>query len=110
MVRNISGNYSACTDKRILAYGDTANDRRIGAYGSPALDFGFTHFIHFGYFRSGIVYIGKHHGWSAKNMIFEGDAFVYGHIVLDFASVSDNDVRTDYDILADITVFADTRP
>lgn len=93
-----------------MAYDVAAYDSRVGAYGSPTLDYGLAHFIHFGYFRTGVVNIGKNHGWSAKNIIFKDDTFVYGHIVLDFTSVSDSDVRPDNDILSDITVFADTRP
>src|SRR3972149_10992108 len=86
--------------------GGSAYNCGICAYGSASFDKGRQELMLSLDKGPRIVYIGEHHGWSTEYFILQGNPFVYGDIVLNFTSVSDGHIRTDYDILTDCTILA----
>ena len=94
-------------DEGVLADSVAADDRAVGAERCSLFDEGGAHLIHFADFCTGIVDVGKDHGWAAEDAVFQCDAFIDGDVVLDFAFVADDGVGTDDDVLADVAVFAD---
>ncbi len=84
----------AGADEGVLADGVTADDGTVGAQGGTLLDKRGVNLIHRADFRPGIVNVGKDHGRAAEYAVFEGDAFRDGDIVLDFAFVADDCVRS----------------
>ena len=109
MVRNIFSYNGSGSDKIVSSQSYSANQGSVSADSCTSFYQSGPDLVHFSDFRTRVIDIGKNYGWSAKNMVFEGDAFVYGNIILDLTSISDSDIRTDHDILADIAVLSDTR-
>ena len=62
--------------------------------------------VHLPDFGPWVVDVGKDHGRSAENTVFQGNAFVNGDIVLNFTPFADGDIRADDHVLPDIAVFA----
>src|SRR6185312_5143585 len=52
-------------------------------------------------------YVGKHHTWTAENVILQSNALIDGDIVLNFAAVADRHIWTDHHVLANGATFAD---
>ena len=108
-VRHIFGYDGACADEGKPSDCNTAEDRRVGPEGGAFLDQGF--FVELGadlgIFAPGVGDVGENHGRTAENVIFEGHAFIYGNIVLNFNEIADDDVVPDVDILAENAVAAD---
>jgi len=52
------------------------------------------------------VYIREDHARTAKYIVFEIDALVNRHIVLDLAAVTNNESEGDHDVLTDTALAA----
>ena len=107
MVVDIFCHHSSGADEGVTANCVAADDRAVGPQGGAFFDKGGTDLVHLGDFRPGVVDIGKNHRWAAENAVFQGDAFVNAHVVLDLALVTDGDIGTDDDVLTDVAVFTD---
>lgn len=106
VVGDILGNHRSGADERIFPDGMAADDGAVGPKGGAFLDEGGADLVHLGDFRSGVVDICKDHGGPAEDAVFQGDAFVNAHIVLDFALVANDDIGTDDHVLTDVAVLA----
>ena len=99
--------YGPGGDKGMCADGDAANDGAVGPEGSALADEGGPELFFAGDGRAGVVDVGKDHGRSAEDVVFEGDVVVDGDVVLDFDVVADDDAVGDEDVLAQGAVGAD---
>ena len=55
----------------------------------------------------GLIDVGEHHRRPAEHVVFERDAGVDRHVVLDLDVVADHDARRHDDVLADVAATAD---
>ena len=86
-------------DKAIFPQFMSTDNGRIRANRNAFPDHSFRIFIPTIHLRPRCCNVGKHHAGTAENTIFERDALVNGHVILDFASVTYIDVRTSYCLL-----------
>ena len=84
-----------------------ANDGAVGPQGGAFLDEGGADLIHFGYLGAGVVDICEDHRGAAEDAVFQGDAFIHAHVVLELALVADGHIRADDNVLAYVAVLAD---
>jgi len=94
MVGDIFRHDGTGADEGVLADGVTADDGAVGAKGCAFLNEGGSCLIHFPDFCSGVVDVGKNHRGATEYAVFEGDAFIDGDVVLNFAFVADDCVRS----------------
>jgi len=109
MTRYIAVYNSPSADEAIPSQCRTADNSSIGADSSPLFYKCRPHLVHFSYFCPRIGNIGEDHARAAEHTCFEGYPLVHGNIVLDFTVVSNDDIRADHDILANVAVIADGR-
>jgi len=57
--------------------------------------------------RSRIIDVGKHHAWTAKNIIFQRYIVIYGNVILDFDIIANYDPVADKYILPQAAFFSD---
>ena len=107
MVGDILRDHGAGSDEGVFTDGVAADDGAVCPKGSAFLDKDRSDLVHLGDFSTRIVDIGKDHGRTAEDAIFEGHAFVDTDIVLDLALIADSDVGTDHAVLAEVAVLAD---
>jgi len=107
MVGDIFGHDGAGADEGVLTDGIAADNGAIGTECRALLNKCWPYLIHFTDFRPWIIDVGKDHGGSAKNAVFQRYAFIDADIVLNFALVADFGVGTDNNVLADVAVVAD---
>lgn len=105
MIRHVARDHGACTDKGVTPDGDAAYNSGIGPDGCPLPYQRGAGFIHFAEACPGIPHIGKYHGRSAEDLIFQSYMPIYADIVLNLAAAADAYMGVDVDILADIAVF-----
>ena len=79
---------------------------QLGSEGGPVFHQRGPYLVHLADFGPGIVYVGKIHGGSAEDAVFQRYPFKYGDVVLNLAPLTDNSIRSNYHVLADVAVFA----
>ncbi len=107
MVGDIFRHDGAGADEGVTADGVATDDGAVGAERCTSFDKGGADLVHLADFRPWIIDVGKDHGRTAEDAVFQSDAFIDGDVVLDFAFIADGRVGADDDVLADIAVFAD---
>jgi len=107
VVGDVFGHDGAGADEGVAANGVAADDGAVGPQGGAALDEGGADLIHLSDFGAGVEDVGEDHGRAAEDAVFQGDTFVDGDVVLNFAFVADDGVWAYYDVLADVAVLAD---
>ena len=103
----VAGDDGAGADEGVAADGGAADDGAVGAKRCTVFHKGGTDLVHLADFRPGVVDVGKDHGRTAEDAVFQGDPFVDGDVVLNFAAVADGDIRPDDHVLPDVAVLAD---
>ena len=106
MIRNVSGDNSACSDKGILADGVSADDGAVGAQGCAAFDQGSAIFMLARNVAARVIDVGEHHAGAAKHVIFQRYRVVNTDIVLHFDVAADDDIAADKDVLSEGTALA----
>ena len=107
VIGHIACHHRTGPDKGISADPVSAYNGAIGAQGGALLNQGRPDLFHAPDVGPGIDDIGEDHAGSAEDVIFQGDAFIDGNVILNLASLSDGDVRTDHHVLSDVAVFSD---
>src|SRR5690242_1385948 len=54
-----------------------------------------------------VDHVGKHHGRSAEDVVFQLNAGVHGHVILNFYVVADHHAGADHHVLSEITLLPD---
>ena len=107
MVRNIVGDHGAGAHKAVFPDGGSTYDGTVGPQGRAVFHEGVgADLVHLADFGPWVIDVGKDHGRSAENTVFQGNAFVNGDIVLNFTPFPNGDIGADYHVLPDIAVFA----
>ena len=106
MVGHILRDHRPGADEGVAPDGVAADDGAVGPQGGAFLDESGADLVHFGDLRPGVVDICEDHRGAAEDAVFQGDAFIHAHVVLDLALVADGYVGADDDILADVAVLA----
>ena len=104
----VAGDDGAGADEGVAADGGAADDGAVGAKRCALFNERGSHLVHFADFRPGVVDVGKNHGRTAEDAVFQGDPFVDGDVVLNFASLADVYIRADDHVLPDVAVFTDS--
>src|SRR5687768_11251696 len=92
VVRDVASHHCSSANEGVPANYRSTHDRRIGSNRGATPHQGLL-ILPMPYdLRSWIDDIGKHTGWSAKHIVFEFNARVDRHIVLDLDVVADPDV------------------
>ena len=107
VIGHIACHHRTGPDKGISADPVAADNGAIGAQGGTLLNQGGPDLFHAPDVGPGIDDIGEDHAGAAEDVIFQGDTFIDGNVILNLASLSDGDVRTDHDILTDVAVIAE---
>lgn len=110
VVRDIFGDHGTGTDKGIAADGYPANDRAVGSQSGAFLHQRGAELVHLADGSARVVDVGKDHRRAAKNVVFQRDALVNRHVVLDFAPFTDGHIGADNDVLPDVALFPDPGP
>lgn len=106
-VRNVLQNHRSGPDEGVLANGHPAKDRAVRPERGPPTHQGLPELLHPANLAPGVVHVREHDGGAAEDVVFEGDAFIDGHVVLDLDRVADGDVPCYEDILPDPAVSSD---
>ncbi len=109
MIGNIFGNHRPCADEGVTPDGMAADDCAVCPQGCAFFDEGGTHLVHLGNLRPGVVDVGKNHGRSAEDTVFQSDTFVNADVVLNLAIVPDNHPVGNKYVLTDITILPNER-
>jgi len=92
-------------NKRISANCVAADNGAVRPQGGPFFDKGRSYFVHAPDVRPGIDDISEDHAWAAEHVVFQGCTFEDGDVILNFAAISNVNVRSDHNILTDIAGF-----
>jgi len=71
------------------------DDGTVSSQGGTFFYKGRAHLIHLANFCAGVEDVREDHRGAAEDAIFQGDAFIDGDVVLDFAFVADDCVGAD---------------
>ncbi len=107
MIGDVLGDDCSCADECIVANSMTANNGAVRTHCGTFFNKSRAHLIHLADFRTGIIDVGKDHGGSTEDTVFQGDAFVDADVVLDFTFVADDGVGANDDILSNVAVITD---
>jgi len=94
VVGDVLRHHGAGADEGVLADGMAADDGTVGAKCCAFFDEGGADLVHLADFGPGVEDVGEDHRGAAKDAVFQGDAFIDGDVVLDFAFVADDCVRS----------------
>ena len=106
MVKYVMGNRRTRADHSEASYRRPTDDRGVGADGRPFSYKGRKEFIlalNEGARRQNI---GKNAGWAAEYVVFQCDAAVERDIILNFATIADQDVGPRHNVLANDTAIS----
>lgn len=108
---DVFGDDCSCADQGMLADGHSANDRRVGSDACSAFDQRFAEGV-CGVAREGRTghgHVGEDNRRATKDVVFQGDAFVDGDVVLNFDVVTDINPGADDDVLSNAAPLSDIR-
>src|SRR6266536_3422329 len=105
--RDVGRHDGARADERILAQRDAAHDRRVGTDRAAALHERAPVCVLARHVTARVHDVGEDTGGTAEDVVFQLDALVDGHVVLDLDVVADPGPRHHDDVLAEVTPLAD---
>src|SRR5690606_8175146 len=89
----------ACANEGKFADGDAADDGAVGPQGCASFHQGVAIFVLAFDQRTRVVDVGEHHAGAAEYALFQSDVVVDGDIVLNLATVADDDLVADENVL-----------
>lgn len=110
IVRHVLVDHRSSPDEGVGTDGNPAKNGAIRAEGGALFDQRGAVFMLALDERTRIVDIGEHHAWAAKNTFFQRNAIVNANVILDFASVTDDDPIADKNVLTEGNPLADACP
>lgn len=107
--RDISRNDGTRSDEAIFAECRSTNDRGIGTYRRATPDKRWSEFVFAFNLCPRIPDVRKDTRRATENTVFQCDAGIDTHVVLDLAAIADNNIGADHYILSDSAIFTDDR-
>jgi len=104
---DISCHDSPGGDKGIGTEFNTADDCGVGANGYTTPHVGGAKLVLAFDLRARVIYVRENATGSAENAVFKFDTGIQAHIVLDLASIADDNVLANHDILAQDAILTD---
>jgi hypothetical protein len=104
--RDILCYHGSGSHKAVFSKGYATNNGSVGPDGGAPFDPCGSKLVFSSDKASGVENVGKNARGAAENVVLKRNAFIETDVVLDFASVADDDIRLHHDILAYNTIFS----